>query len=707
MLARLRYPLFLATAFLCHAAVAQLPVIQLHALSRSVFQPGEEADIHLLGASIEEVAELRISHPGISAELVTGAALPFDDVPVPKFGYFRLRVAEDVPPGRYEVRAVGRFGLSNPRSILIGARAEFVTAISHDKTSAALCQFGVLYHRHASPQRSDVYWANVNPGQVIRVALMSKVVDSRLRGSVTVSDESGRVIDSAVGDASGDVFRSISIPQGVSRIAIAVEDLLYRGGPQYGYVLGLSREDQQDEFGTLIEPQDARCVSARFGNAQPMAESTDPIRITIPTVIDSEFDSATDKDQYLCSLDKGQTLTLACYSDRLGEPTDTRIVVHRSITDGQGNVSWQRVAAGDDCQAVSDTAVNLNSRDTELTWTAPEQGDYRITVSDQDTGEFLSKRQRYVLSIDQPKRDPILFAYHLYPHRDINTTRPSGVHVPRGGSAVVRVFALRRGYSGPIEVSLKSLPTGLTCVPGTITPDRSQTDLIVHSAADTPAVIQAVEVIGKINLGDGTDEANTNVIAVPVSVLWERNGQQPKIRTRVMDQLWLHATDQDTLPVALGPSSDQPVEVVKGNKVKVAMKVARTDGTKNNVIFRARNLPAGVKAGDLTVGGDKTDAEWTIDVTAGTKAGTYRFWSQAETKVKFAVNPQALTRETEYHAKLTKFRADPARADKHAELDQAIAESNKRIEAIKKQTAPRDFTIFVATPVITLNVKEK
>ena len=687
----------------CTSVSAQLPVIQLHSVSRSVFQPGDEAEIQVNGSSVEEVSEIRFSHPGISAELLQDPPRPFEQNPSPKYGHFRLKVAADVPVGRYELRALGRFGLSNPRSILVANQVRHVTTVGHDANSKATCELGVVYHRQVTPQRSDVYWVDVAPGQEIKLGLSSEAIDSRLRGSVTVSDETGRVIATMTGDSTGDLIRNLTIPPNVDRILVAIDDVLYRGGNQFGYALAVADAETALPLEPLVAPLHPRCLSARFETPQPIEETTDATRINLPALIESNFDSPTDEDEFICGLEKGQTVLISCFSDRLGEPTDSRIIIHRAIPKPDGTNDWQRVASGDDCQGVSDGVLNLNSRDTELSFTAPEKGDYRITVSDQDTGEFLSSRQRYVLHVGAAAKEPILVAYHLYPHRDPNLSRPSGIQLPRGGSAVIRVFAIRRGFAGSIDVSVPKLPTGVKCDPATIAAGRNQTDLVLSSAPDTPIANQAIDVIGAFTEG----ELSAEVTAIAAAVLWERNAQEPTIRTRTVDQLFVQTTELDTLPVTVGPASDQVLEVVKGNKLTVPLKLARHDGTKNNVIFRARNLPPGVKAGDLNVGGDKTEAQWTIDVTAGTPPGLFTFWSQAETKVKFAVNPQTLTRETEYLDKLKKLRADPARSAEHAELDKVIAETNKRIESIKKQTAPRDFTIFVATPVIKVNVKEK
>ena len=110
--------------------------------------------------------------------------------------------------------------------------------------------------------------------------------------------------------------------------------------------------------------------------------------------------------------------------------------------------------------------------------------------------------------------------------------------------------------------------------------------------------------------------------------------------------------------------------------------------------------------GYLTIPADKSEAQWNVDVSGNAKPGTYTFWGQGETKVKLAVNPQALERVTQYRDQLKTLRADPNRADEHAELDKAIAEAEKQVEATKKQTAAKDFTIYAATPLITLEILE-
>ena len=39
-------------------------------------------------------------------------------------GRFTLNIADDVPPGVYDLRVVGRYGVSNPRAFVVGDRPE-------------------------------------------------------------------------------------------------------------------------------------------------------------------------------------------------------------------------------------------------------------------------------------------------------------------------------------------------------------------------------------------------------------------------------------------------------------------------------------------------------------------------------------------------------------------------------------------------------
>ncbi|MGL4421350.1 MAG: hypothetical protein ACRCZF_11835, partial [Gemmataceae bacterium] len=127
-------------------ALAQQQPQNLHPQPRlsSVFplgaKTGTTIELTLTGTDFDTPTALLFSHPGITAKLppppVDPPAPPPDpkkkETPKPKKApppptqaTFSVTVAADVPPGAYDVRIVGQYGVSNPRLFTVGARTEF------------------------------------------------------------------------------------------------------------------------------------------------------------------------------------------------------------------------------------------------------------------------------------------------------------------------------------------------------------------------------------------------------------------------------------------------------------------------------------------------------------------------------------------------------------------------------------------------------
>src|SRR4051812_32395638 len=122
---------------LASAALAQLPAAQL----TSVFPPGGErgktVSVTIAGSDLEDVERLVWNHPGLTAQARTSSATPLEPAR-PKPNEFDVAIAGDVPCGIYEVRALGRFGLSNPRSFVVGERNELTDAAGNSTPEKAL-----------------------------------------------------------------------------------------------------------------------------------------------------------------------------------------------------------------------------------------------------------------------------------------------------------------------------------------------------------------------------------------------------------------------------------------------------------------------------------------------------------------------------------------------------------------------------------------
>src|SRR5687768_13645949 len=126
---RLVFGLVLLAA--CGTAAAQPPPGLPSARVQHAFPGGAKAgttvEITVTGTDVEEPEKLLFSHPGLKGEFlappkdVPDPKDPKKTVPAPKANpagphKFKVTAAADVPPGLYDIRFVGKWGASNPRT---------------------------------------------------------------------------------------------------------------------------------------------------------------------------------------------------------------------------------------------------------------------------------------------------------------------------------------------------------------------------------------------------------------------------------------------------------------------------------------------------------------------------------------------------------------------------------------------------------------
>jgi hypothetical protein len=107
----------LALAFIAVAgsANAQLPHVRLDGVFPPGGKAGTQVEVHVQGADLDGVDRLLFAHPGLTADAKTAKPNALINEPRPVPSTFIVDIAESIPAGLYEVRAVGHFGISNPR----------------------------------------------------------------------------------------------------------------------------------------------------------------------------------------------------------------------------------------------------------------------------------------------------------------------------------------------------------------------------------------------------------------------------------------------------------------------------------------------------------------------------------------------------------------------------------------------------------------
>jgi hypothetical protein len=89
---------------------------------------------------------------------------------------------------------------------------------------------------------------------------------------------------------------------------------------------------------------------------------------------------------------------------------------------------------------------------------------------------------------------------------------PAVIKVVQGGSTVVKVTAVRKGYNGPLSVDLRNLPAELESSKGTIAPDQTSVDLTISAKAKAePGVRPDVCAVGVAITADNRPYASGQV----------------------------------------------------------------------------------------------------------------------------------------------------------------------------------------------------
>lgn len=231
--------LIMTVGSLMRAASAQLPQTRVF----SVFPPGvtagEIADLQInTGADLDEVERLVFDHPGVFAtrKYQPDGAGGFKAVP----NTFRVAVEEDVPVGRYELRAVGRFGISNPRTLIVDSRATAQDAEPNNEPSQAqrIALETLVDGQINGAGDLDVFRFSARQGQRVICDCLAERIDSPLNPTLTLSDADGRPVAFARNEYGRDSFLVYDIPAD-GEYLLEVRDETFTGSAEHIYRLKL------------------------------------------------------------------------------------------------------------------------------------------------------------------------------------------------------------------------------------------------------------------------------------------------------------------------------------------------------------------------------------------------------------------------------------------------------------------------------------
>ena len=178
---------FIFLMALVTAARAELPSIRFDRIAPLGATSGTTVEVEIAGAEIEEVKTLWFDHPGLSAE-------PVKD----KERWFNVSIASDVPQGTYDVRLVGRWGISNPRLFAVSHGLQNVaeTEPNNDRSQSQLIEINSAVGGMSDGNGQDIFRFAAKAGHRIVIDCQAGLLDSNMDATMTLSSD-GKLLASS------------------------------------------------------------------------------------------------------------------------------------------------------------------------------------------------------------------------------------------------------------------------------------------------------------------------------------------------------------------------------------------------------------------------------------------------------------------------------------------------------------------------------
>lgn len=226
------------------------PIPRLTALTPSGAKAGASVESTLAGADLDEATALYFSHPGLKAERLPEPPPPKDKKdkkknqkpPPPQPPRFKITVAPNTPLGVYDVRVVGKWGVSNPRAFTVGTLNEVLEKEpNNDVPQAQKVNLGDVVNGVSNPRVDVDYYAFAGKkGQRVVLHCAASTVDSRLNPLLQLFGPDDKELASNRGYRDRNaVIEQVLPADGDYRVRVC-EFTYLNGGPEYFYRLSLS-----------------------------------------------------------------------------------------------------------------------------------------------------------------------------------------------------------------------------------------------------------------------------------------------------------------------------------------------------------------------------------------------------------------------------------------------------------------------------------
>lgn len=615
------------------AAWAQIPSIG--GTSPQAVVPGQTLAVKIRGGNLTGATQVWSSFPSET----TLAADVADNGKNAAEVTFAFKVPADAPVGVHGVRIANPTGISNLALVMV----DDLPSVAQVKPNAtpALAQaltVPVGVDGNVDTLSRTYYKLTAAAGQTLSFEVVARRLGSPLDPMLRVLDLQGRELaysDDAPG-LGGDSRLTYTF-KAAGEYLVEVRDIRFQGGPNFTYRLRIgdfpcvttpyplgvkkggpaqlafagSRLDGAAPVTVNVANEDPATwvnigvklpngTASGFGSlsvgsgeeameVEPNDEQAMGTRVNLGASINGRFDKPGDIDRFIFTAKAGQRFLFSGITRQQGSPSDLFVRVLKA--DGG------QVAAADDSGA-NEGVVDFN---------APADGDYTLVV------EELTKRGgpefAYRINVE-----PFVAGFDLASSADT-------LNVPLQGTARFAVTAVRRGYDGPIELSLADAPAGVASTGAVIGVGQTTAELTVLNTGAAPdGKIYQVKVLGKAKIGEVEFTAQASVSAAQKAAF---------AATPLPPQVVSRTIALGTNPQPFFVLRTEPAEIVFGKNLTATVKVKSIRAADfpeaiTVAVEPAQNgLPAGVTAAVKPIDKDKNEVEIVFTANAQAPLGSF------------------------------------------------------------------------------------
>jgi hypothetical protein len=659
---------------------AELPLVRLDRITPLGGKAGTEVVLEIAGRDLDDATALHFDYAGFKATFL-------------KDRQFKVAIAADVPPGTYEVRVVGRFGISGARLFAVqNLLTEVAEKEPNDEASTAqVVPMNCAINANSDNNGDDFYRFTAKKGERVTIDCQAYRLDSQMTPMLQLSTASGKdLMQSKPYYHRTDPFLDFVAPSDGDYI-VRVYDMTFRGGLPYRLVISnLPHIEQVFPMAIVPGEKNALTVFGRNlpgGRPSPWKTHDDPLEqltlnpaVYAPRLADT-FAFANHMPSPSLNARGIQVwpiknalnpITLAFAEAPITldkEPNDSAETA-QPITlptvicgrfDKPGDADWYRFAAkanqtfavdllcerlelpgdpyvivfdskGNEIATFDDHGINFNAlaqANRDPLGVLRIPADGQYKLFVQERYRNGGARYQYVLKLTNVEPDFYPVVFHETPNE------PSCPCIQRGGSAFYEICLNRRNHTGPVVIEAEGLPAGVTCKPVHVSPQGQFANVVFTAAADAPDWAGAIK-LKAWAMADGKKIERT---VRPVQRRWPI----ANINTSVMLRETCLAV-RGNAPYAVQLPADK-LTVAAGSMLETSAKVVRHwPDFKGKVQLIGLNLPPGFQFATTDIAADQTEAKIKLNVAANVPPGEYSVVLRGDAQVPYNRDPKATAR---------------------------------------------------------------